>query len=106
MSLSTVEVEYIVATSCCTQILWMKQTLKDIGVMFDKLISIMCDNISMINIFENPILHFRTKYISIQYHLLREKVLGNEVKLEYVPTKERVADIFMKALCKDTFEYL
>jgi hypothetical protein len=32
VSLSTVEAEYIAATTCCTQVLWMKQTLTDIQV--------------------------------------------------------------------------
>jgi hypothetical protein len=30
VSLSTAEAEYIAAASCCTQVLWMKQTLTDI----------------------------------------------------------------------------
>jgi hypothetical protein len=30
VSLSTTEVEYISATTCCTRVLWMKQTLIDI----------------------------------------------------------------------------
>ena len=30
ISLSTAEAEYIVAAACCTQVLWMKQTLTDI----------------------------------------------------------------------------
>ena len=30
VSLSTAEAEYIVATTCCTQVIWMKQTLTDI----------------------------------------------------------------------------
>jgi hypothetical protein len=30
ISLSIVELEYITATTCCTRLLWMKQTLKDI----------------------------------------------------------------------------
>jgi hypothetical protein len=30
VSLSTTEVEYIATTTCCTQVLWMKQTLTDI----------------------------------------------------------------------------
>lgn len=66
----------------------------------------MCDNRSAINISENSVLHSITKHISIWYHFLREKVLDNEVKLEYVPTKEHVANIFTEALCKDNFEYL
>lgn len=50
MSLSTTKGEYIATSSCHTQILWMKKTLKDIGVKFDGPISIMCDNTSVINI--------------------------------------------------------
>jgi hypothetical protein len=30
ISLSTTDAEYIATTTCCTQVLWMKQTLKDI----------------------------------------------------------------------------
>lgn len=84
----------------------MKQTLRDIGMVCDRPISIFCDNTSAINISNNPVIHSRTKHISIKYHFLREKVLENEVKLEYVTTKEKIVDIFTKALPKDTFEHL
>lgn len=73
---------------------------------FNDLIPIMCDNTSAINISKNLVQHSKTKHISIRDHFLREKVLDNEVRLEYVPTKEQIADIFTKALCKDTSEYL
>lgn len=43
VSLSIVEVEYFVVASYCTQVLWMKKTLKEIGVMCDEPISIFCD---------------------------------------------------------------
>jgi hypothetical protein len=32
VSLSTAEAEYIAAGSCCAELLWMKQTLKDYGI--------------------------------------------------------------------------
>ena len=32
VSLSTAEVEYITAGSCCTQLLWMKKLLHDYGI--------------------------------------------------------------------------
>lgn len=74
-------------------------------MMFDELISIMCDNTNCaINMSKNLVLHSKTKHISIWYNFLRKKVLDN--KLKHVPTKEQVANIFTKALCKDTFEYL
>ena len=44
MSLSTAEAEYIVAASCCTQVIWMKQTLEDLLVKYEDPIVIHCDN--------------------------------------------------------------
>ncbi|XP_061367763.1 uncharacterized mitochondrial protein AtMg00810-like [Gastrolobium bilobum] len=35
VALSTGEVEYVAAKNCCTQIIWMKQQLKDFGVELD-----------------------------------------------------------------------
>ncbi|XP_057842295.2 secreted RxLR effector protein 161-like [Cryptomeria japonica] len=73
--LSIAEAEYIAATTFCTQVLWMKQTLKDIKVEYDHPISIFCDNTSAINISNNPVMHSRTKHIPIKFHFLREQVL-------------------------------
>jgi len=84
----------------------MKQTLKDIRVVYEEPISIFCDNTSAINISKNPVMHSRTKHILIRYHFLREKVTENEIKMEYVSTKDQIVDIFTKPLPKDTFEYL
>ena len=106
VSLSTAEAEYITATTCCTQVLWMRQMLKDLGIQVTEAIPIMCDNTSAINISKNPVQHSRTKHIAIRYHFLKDKVNEGEVKLEYIPTTEQVADIFTKPLPKDVFEYL
>ena len=51
-------------------------------------------------------MHIKTKYIAIKYHYLRELVQDKEVKMEYVNTKEKIADIFTKLLPKDAYEYL
>jgi hypothetical protein len=72
VSLSTTEAEYIAATTCCTEVLWMKQTLTDIHVEYDEPIPIYCDNTSAINISKNPVIHSKTKHIPIKYHFLWE----------------------------------
>ncbi len=46
ISLSTTKVEYIVAATCCTQVLWMIQTLTDLVVKYTKTRPIHCDNTS------------------------------------------------------------
>jgi hypothetical protein len=106
ISLSTGEVKYIAATSCCTQVLWIKKNLKDIQVPCDQPVTIMCDNTSAINISKNHVQHSKTKHIPIKYHFLREQVQDQVVKLEYVPSKEKIADIFTKPLPRESFEYL
>ena len=77
----------------------MKQEIKEHVVMF-------CDNTSAINISKNPVMHSKTKHISIKYHFIRESVQEKEIRLEYVHTKEQIADIFTKPLPKDSFLYL
>eukprot|EP00253_Pinus_taeda_P034217 PITA_34217 len=104
--LSTSEAEYVATASCCTKLLWMMQTLQDIQITCTPPISILCDNTSAISISKNPITHSKTKHIPIKYHFLREQVLEQKVKLEYVPSKEQAANIFTKPLPKETFEYL
>eukprot|EP00253_Pinus_taeda_P022525 PITA_22525 len=106
IALSTTEAEYVAAASCCTQLLWMMQTLQDIQITCTPPISILCDNTNAINSSKNPVMHSKTKHIPIKYHFLREQVLEQKVKLEYVPSKEQVADIFTKPLPRETFEYL
>ena len=76
----------------------MKQMLPDIHVTYDDLIPILCDNISAIIISKNPVMHSKTKHIPIKFHFLRERVLNNIIKLEYVGTQNQIADIFTKPL--------
>eukprot|EP00253_Pinus_taeda_P022847 PITA_22847 len=106
IALSTAEAEYVAAASCCTQLLWMMQTFQDFQITCTPPIPILCDNTSAISISKNPVMHSKTKHIPIKYHFLREQVLEQKVKLEYVPSKEQVADIFTKPLPRETFEYL
>jgi hypothetical protein len=106
ISLHTTEAEYIAAATCCTQVPWMKQTLTDIQVEYDDPIPIYCDNTSAISISKNLVMHSKTKHIPIKYHFLQEKVAENNIRVEYVGTKEQVADIFTKPLPWEAFEYL
>jgi hypothetical protein len=70
--LSTIEAEYIVAATCCTQVLWMIQTLADLEVKYATPIPIHCDNTSAISVSKNLVFHSKTKHIPIKYHFLRD----------------------------------
>ena len=65
-----------------------------------------CDNISSINISKNLVMDAKTKHIAIKYLYVRELVEDKQVKMEYIHSKDHIADIFTKPLPKDAYEYL
>ena len=105
ISLSTPEAEYVAAARACTQLLWMRQNLKEYGVSCDK-VPLLCDNESAIKIAYNPVQHSRTKNIEIRHHFIRDHVARGDIELAYVPTKDQLADIFTKPLDEARFTYL
>jgi hypothetical protein len=60
VALSITEAEYIFASSCCAQILWMKATLNDFGIKIKK-VSLLCDNESAIKLTNNLVQYASTK---------------------------------------------
>jgi hypothetical protein len=51
-------------------------------------------------------MHSNRKHIPIKYHFLQEQVVEKNIRVEYVGTKEKVADVFTKPLPRESFEYL
>ena len=70
VSLSSTEAEYIAAASCCAQVLWLKNQLRDLGLEFPEA-PILCDNTSTISLAKNPVQHTRTKHIDVTWHQVR-----------------------------------
>ena len=79
--------------------------LEDYGVS-QNILTIFYDNTSSINISKNPVQYPRTKHIDICHHFIRELVENKTVTLEYVATKNQLADIFTKVLDAVRFESL
>ncbi|KAI3673538.1 hypothetical protein L6452_39661 [Arctium lappa] len=94
---STSEAEYVVAASCCAQVLWMKTQLRDYGMLY-KTVPIYCDRKSAIAISVNPVQHTKTKHIDMRYHFIKHHVEEGTIELYFVPNEYQLADIFTKAL--------
>ena len=105
VALSTAEVEYIAAGSCCSQILWLKQQLEDFGLNISK-VPLLCDNTSVINLTKNQIQHSRTKHIEIRHHFIRDHVNNRDCEMKFIKTRLQLVDIFIKPLPKDRFFFL
>ena len=48
--------------------------------------------------------HQKSNGPALRYHFIREEVREDRVSLEYVPTKENIADIFTKPASKENLE--
>ena len=105
VSLSTAEAEYIAAGSCCAQLLWMTQTLKDYGIHV-RHVPLLCDNESAIKIAHNHVQHSRTKHIQVRHHFIRDHVAKGDINLKHVRTEKQLADIFTKPLDEKVFCHL
>jgi hypothetical protein len=93
VALSTTKVEYVAASQCCTQLLWMRQTLRDFGYNLSK-VPLLCDNESAIRLGDNPIEHSRTKHIDIRHHFLRDHQQRGDIDIYHISTENQLADIF------------
>jgi len=80
--------------------------LEDIHIHYDTPIPIYCDNTSAISMSKNPVMHSKTKHIPIKFHFHKDQVMNKVIKLEYIGTKDKIADIFTKPLPKMQFESL
>ena len=89
VALSTTKAEYILAGSCCAQLLQMKATLNDFGVKFKK-VPLLCDNESAIKLTNNPVQHARTKHIDVLHHFIRDHQQKGDICNESVGTENNL----------------
>ena len=67
---------------------------------------LLCNNISAINISKNQIQRSRTKHIDIRHHFIRDLVDSKVIQIEYVDTKNQLADMFTMPLDNKRFQEL
>ena len=88
MALSSVEVEYMVASLASCEAIWLRKMLTGIfGQELDSTI-IYCDNQSCMKLSENSMFHDLSKHIEIMYHFIRDNVQRGVVKLQSISTDE------------------
>ncbi|KAL9996279.1 putative RNA-directed DNA polymerase [Helianthus debilis subsp. tardiflorus] len=105
VALSTCEAEYVSASSCCSQILWIQQQMRDYGLQFLNT-PLFVDNEAAINITKNPVHHAKTKHIEIRHHFIRDCFEKKLIRIEKIHTDEQKADLHTKAFDKNRFQYL
>ena len=58
----------------------------------------MVDNQPAIALAKNPVLLYRSKYIDVKFHFLRDYADGGQIVIEFVETGRQLADVLTKPL--------
>ncbi|PKA55902.1 Retrovirus-related Pol polyprotein from transposon TNT 1-94 [Apostasia shenzhenica] len=106
VTLSTTEAEFVAATACACQAIWLRKVLKILQFKQVGATTIFCDNNSAIKLSKNPVLHGRSKHIDVKYYFLRDLSNNGTIKLVYCRSEDQVADIQTKPLKLVTFAKL
>ncbi|GJU93889.1 putative reverse transcriptase, RNA-dependent DNA polymerase [Tanacetum coccineum] len=102
---STTGAEYIAASNCCGQVLWIQNQLLDYGYNFMQT-KIHIDNESTICIVKNPVFHSKIKHIEIRHHFIRDSYEKKLIQMIKIHTYQNVADFLTKAIDVSRFQYL
>ncbi len=105
VALSTTEAELYSLCEAVKEGLFMKQWFEFYVGIIPKIV-ISGDNQGSLYIGDHSTSHGRTKHIDIQTFFIREHVNKKEVILEYVNTKDQLADILTKCTKKIVFTRL
>ena len=101
VALSSCEAEYVSITLAMQEGIFLTQLLVELGFYEkSKGVKMFVDNMGAIDLSKNPVHHQRSKHIDLKYHFIRSKVIDGSFVLQYVPSKQNIADIFTKACTK------
>lgn len=80
--------------------------LSDSSFYQHQVVLLFCESKRALHIAENPILHDRTKYIEIDYHIIRERFLAGVIKPLEISSLNQLAYLFTKPLGTTIFKSL
>ena len=103
VSRSNAESEYRALASLTVEIVWIQGLLRELGISQLTPPLIWCDNRSVAALAANPVFHARSKHIESDLHFIRDKVLQGDLKIQYIPIAQQVADVFTKHLSSAQF---
>lgn len=84
VALSSTEAQYRGAALAACEIDWLCKLPSSLDIVVDYAVVLYSDNMSIIQLANNPVFHARTKHLEVHYHFIREKVIAGEIDLQPV----------------------
>jgi transposase InsO family protein len=102
---SSTEAELVAASATALQLKWLKHLINE-DMRHTTKSRLCCDNEATIKLAKDPIASDRTKHIEVKHRKIQELVEEGHMQIQWVSTKDQLADILTKALDRITFEDL
>ncbi|XP_020209382.1 uncharacterized protein LOC109794341 [Cajanus cajan] len=106
VSKSSTESEYRAMSTACSEIIWLRGLLAELGFPQTDATPLHADNTSAIQIATNSVFHERTKHIKVDFHSIREALDNHVISLPHVTSQLELANIFTKAVPRPQHQYL
>ena len=103
IAMSSTEAEIMAASQGALEAIYLRMLLADIGMPANGPTDMYVDNKGVIDISRDYLSNERTKHIERRHLKIRELVLDAILRVQYVASKDNIADIFTKPLDKKTF---
>jgi hypothetical protein len=99
---STAEAEYIAGASIAREMLWARQFLSYCGEELSESSPVLIDNQAVVKLSGMAASSKKIRHLALPYHQLRQMVSDNIIKVNYVNTKNQLADYLTKAVSRFT----
>ena len=101
---SSVEAKCVAPANATKEAIWLYTLLTELDSLPTIATIIHADNQGCITLANNPVSHSHAKHIDIWYHFIRERIECCKITLNYMSTKDMLANILTKALSHEAFE--
>jgi hypothetical protein len=106
VSKSSTESEYRAMSAACSEAVWLRGLLAEIGFPQTTPTLLHADNTSAIQIATNPVFYERTKHVEVNCHSIQEAVDTHVISLPHISTDLQIADVFTKSMTHQHHQFL
>ena len=103
ISRSSIEAEYRSLVRLTIKITWLAALLSGLRIKLLRAPVVWCDNLSIVLLSANPILHARSKHIELDLYFVHEKVIQKVIDVRHVPSSDQTTYIFTKVVPNTKF---
>ena len=106
VALSSTESEYRALANAAAELTWLQSLFGELGIYLSAPPTLWCDNVGATYLTANPIFHARTKHVEVDFHFVRDKVAQKDLQVQFISSKDQLANILTKGLPSTRFQML